>query len=161
MGKPIKDMSLEEIKQLPKVDCLFIYSKATKKKNDDPDIYKRQLWVVLNPLVSSKPVDLGASASIIATSQRWNDHPKLNEKKKFKLHAELVQGLTKEPGKSVQREWFYKMQLFLHRDSEGTYTLTAWIADEDIPYIRSTTLDDMFELVGTDAANMAKDKVYA
>ena len=154
MSTPIKDLTLEEIRQLPKLNCLFIYS-----QEDNRDKY--QLWVVLDAFVKSKPIDLGASMSIVALNQRWTHKPKLREKRTFKLHARLTKGLTKEPGKSGHREWFYRIELFMYRKANKTTTISAFIAQDDIPYVQSTNLDDMFSLIGQDSGLIAKDKAYA
>lgn len=145
---------MEQIKQLPKLNCLFIYSQV-----DNRDKY--QLWVVLDAFVKSKPVDLGASMSIVALNQRWTQRPKLREKRTFKLHARLTKGLTKEPGKSGHREWFYRIELFLYRKADKTTTLSAFLSQDDIPYVQNTNLDDMFVLIGQDTGSPIKDRTYA
>lgn len=155
MNKLVKDMTNEEITQLPKVDVLFMYTVEDGRE-------KYRLWVLMDSFVKSLPIDLGATMSIVALSQKWPTKPKPKEKKHFKLHARLTKGVSKEPRKSGKREWFYRIELFLHRDAEKTTTLTAFMADKDIPYIKHTNLDEKFCMITSDVTTLlAKEKSYA
>lgn len=138
---PIKNMTMDEIEKLPALECQFRF---TRENNID----QYTLQVILDQFVKSKPIDLGASMSLIALNQRWTTRPKPGEKRNFKLYARCTKGLTKAPGKSGTREWFYRIELYLNRTGDKTTTLSAFLYAKDFPYIQSTTLDDLFIQIG-------------